>query len=109
MYFIKEQINYRTGPQDSNEKGIYLVIFSINKFKNSFKTPLKIELQESNYIYLDSYEQTKAYANAILISPQILTNSTEIKCLKFRYHMFSYPLLKLDAPLIGSLAIKLRV
>lgn len=38
-----------------------------------------------------------------------MVDKLEKRCLKFYYHMYSYPLFKLDAPDIGKLTLNLRV
>ncbi|CAF0722715.1 unnamed protein product [Brachionus calyciflorus] len=101
--------------RDSEEwirnKGLTKTQINFKKENTRFKTGpqlLEEDRKNSTYIYLNSYDQTKAYANAILISPQILVNKTENCCLKFYYHMYAFPSLKMDAPEVGKLKVRLR-
>lgn len=70
---------------------------------------IKLSYLDSHYVYLNSYEQSKAFANAILISPLILTSIEKVYCIKFFYHMYAFPEDKNDVPIIGTLSLKLRV
>jgi hypothetical protein len=106
LEFIKDNVLYKTGPQDTNNarKG------NLNITWASFIIKwLKLIYLDSHYVYLNSYEQSKAFANAILISPLILTNIEKVYCMKFFYHMYAFPKDKNDAPIIGTLSLKLRV